>query len=150
MHEDIVESVSYQKGYDKGFADAVERLGNEFDKAYEKGFNKGWQKNEYQNKWVNIEDELPEKGRRLLYYFESCGVFLGFYLGIDSNYCPETGHVFASSAGYLTGDVTHWQYMAEYPQNNEELVKADIDYCKSLIEEVENCKSEMSNNSNHE
>lgn len=143
MHEDVTESVFYQRGYDKGFSEAQEKLAKDFDKAYKKGFDKGWQNNEYQNKWVSIEDEVPEKGRRLLYYFDMCGVFLGFYLGIDSRYCPETGHVFASNVGYLTGDVTHWQYMGEYPEDNEELVLSDIEYCESLGKEVEKSTEEI-------
>ena len=143
MIDQMTEDIYFQRGYDKGCSDAQEKLAKDFDRAYEKGFNKGWQKNEYQNKWVSIEDEAPEKGRRLLYYFDMCGVFLGFYLGIDSNYCSETGHVFASNVGFLTGDVTHWQYMGEYPEDNEALVRADIEYCKSLQEEVEKCTKEI-------
>ena len=128
MHEDVTESVYYQRGYEKGYSDAQE----------------------LSNKWVSIEDEAPEKGRRLLYYFDMCGVFLGFYLGRDSNYPNSNDHVFASNVGYLTGDVTHWRYMGEYPEDNEELMRADADYCESLIEEVGDYKVEMNNNSNHE
>ena len=47
-----MKSTDFTKGYDKGFLDAQEKLGLEFnrvlaqkeDLAYEKGFNRGWQK----------------------------------------------------------------------------------------------------------
>jgi hypothetical protein len=49
MNEEITESVYYQRGYDKGFSDAQEKLALEFnrvliikeDLAYEKGYGKG-------------------------------------------------------------------------------------------------------------
>ena len=49
MHDEITESISFQKGYDKGFADAQEYLSKKFDKilsknqqkSYEKGFKDG-------------------------------------------------------------------------------------------------------------
>jgi hypothetical protein len=52
MNEEITESVYYQRGYDKGFSDAQEKLALEFnraliikeDLAYEKGFKEGEKK----------------------------------------------------------------------------------------------------------
>ena len=52
MNEDITESVYYQRGYDKGFSDAQEKLALEFnrvliikeDLAYEKGYKEGEKK----------------------------------------------------------------------------------------------------------
>jgi len=52
MNEDITESLYYQKGYDKGFSDAQEKLALEFnrvliikeDLAYEKGYKEGEKK----------------------------------------------------------------------------------------------------------
>ena len=54
----MIKNKDFTEGYDRGFSDAQEKLGLEFnrvlvlkeDLAYEKGFNKGWQKNEYQSK----------------------------------------------------------------------------------------------------
>ncbi len=63
--------------------------------------------------WIEITDEVPEKGKTLLYFFSECGVHVGEYDGIESDYCPETGHVFAGRCGWLTGDVTHWMYPPE-------------------------------------
>lgn len=52
MNEQITESVYYQRGYDKGFSDAQEKLALEFnrvliikeDLAYEKGYKAGEKK----------------------------------------------------------------------------------------------------------
>ena len=55
-------------------------------------------------KWIKIEDEVPEQGRKLLYFFDCTGISLGEYYGIEPDYCPETGHVFGSQLGWLTGD----------------------------------------------
>ena len=49
MHDEITESISFQKGYDKGFADAQEYLSKKFDKIllkvktenYDKGYKEG-------------------------------------------------------------------------------------------------------------
>ena len=64
-------------------------------------------------KWINIEDEVPEKERLLFYFFDCVGVHAGEYDGIEVDYCPETGHVFGGANGWLTGDVTHWMYVPE-------------------------------------
>ena len=52
MNEEITEIVYYQRGYDKGFSDAQEKLALEFnrvliikeDLAYEKGYKEGEKK----------------------------------------------------------------------------------------------------------
>jgi len=52
MNKEIMENVYYQKGYDKGFSDAQEKLALEFnrvliikeDLAYEKGYKEGEKK----------------------------------------------------------------------------------------------------------
>ena len=52
MNKEIMENVYYQKGYDKGFSDAQEKLAIEFnrvliikeDLAYEKGYKEGEKK----------------------------------------------------------------------------------------------------------
>lgn len=49
MNDEITESISFQRGYDKGFADAQEYLSKKFEKilskntnqSYEKGFREG-------------------------------------------------------------------------------------------------------------
>lgn len=64
-------------------------------------------------KWIKIEDKVPPEGVNLLYFFDCTGICLGQYYGIEPDYCPETGHVFASRDGWLTGDVTHWMYVPE-------------------------------------
>ena len=55
--------------------------------------------------WIeyDIADESthPEQDRELWYYFEYTGVSLGKYYGEWE---------FAGDRGFLTGDVTHWQY----------------------------------------
>lgn len=49
----------------------------------------------------NDPNTKPEKGHPLYYYFDYVGVHLGQYYG---------EWTFASPNGFLTGDVTHWQY----------------------------------------
>lgn len=49
MHDEITESISFQRGYDKGFADAQEYLSKKFDKIllkvktenFDKGYKEG-------------------------------------------------------------------------------------------------------------
>lgn len=49
MNDEITESISFQRGYGKGFADAQEHLSKKFEKilsknanqSYEKGFREG-------------------------------------------------------------------------------------------------------------
>lgn len=51
--------------------------------------------------WIKYEEQKPKKNRDLWYYFEHVGVHRGKYYG---------DWLFAGSNGFLTGDVTHWQY----------------------------------------
>ena len=44
MHDEITESISFQKGYDKGFADAQEYLSKKFDKILSKNQQKSYEK----------------------------------------------------------------------------------------------------------
>ena len=71
------------------------------------------------NNWISIEDETPDENAPLLYFFECTGVSPGFYFGINDDYCPETGHQFGGPNGWLTGDVTHWQYFPDGPEGFE-------------------------------
>ena len=60
MNDEITESVYFQKGYDKGFSEAQERLALEFnrvliikeDLAFEKGYEAGIKKTKAQYKKV--------------------------------------------------------------------------------------------------
>lgn len=46
----------------------------------------------------------PKENKKLWYFFDIVGVHLGMFRG---------EHCFASKKGFLTGDVTHWQYYEE-------------------------------------
>lgn len=66
--------------------------------------------------WVDITEQVPEEKKPLLYFFECTGVSAGYYYGIDEDYCPVSGHQFGGPGGWLTGDVTHWQYYPGSPK----------------------------------
>lgn len=51
--------------------------------------------------WIEYSKERPMQDRDLWYFFKHVGVHLGQYYG---------DWVFAGDNGFLTGDVTHWQY----------------------------------------
>lgn len=71
----------------------------------------------FANQWMDINDHVPEIDQEVLYYFESTGVSLGVYNGVDDQN-PDfgnCGHVFSSRDGFLTGDVTHWMPAPEAP-----------------------------------
>ena len=87
--------------------------------------------------WIRIEEEIPEEGKRLLYFFEGTGVWVGFYYGRDEDYPCSNNHVFASNAGFLTGDVTHWCYI-DYPEGEDAEWRVDAD--REFFEET---KKEM-------
>lgn len=53
------------------------------------------------NMWISVNDQEPEKGRDLWYYFHIVGVHRGQYYGDD---------LFGGIMGWLDEDVTHWQY----------------------------------------
>lgn len=94
--------------------------------------------------WIKIEDEIPEEGVRLLYFFEGTGVWTGFYYGRDEDY-PDSndhifgGNVFGGNVGFLTGDVTHYCYI-DYPEEGAWRAEADKDFfeeAKKSIREVQ-------------
>ena len=72
--------------------------------------------------WRKIEDEVPPKGVKLLYFFECTGISLGEYYGREPEYPCENNHVFASRNGWLTGDVTHWMPLPDVPEGAYEEV----------------------------
>ena len=86
-----------------------------YDAGFEAGKHAGWHAHR-KGPWIKIEDEVPPKGTKLLYFFDCTGISLGEYYGIEPDYCPETGHVFASRDGWLTGDVTHWMPLPVVPE----------------------------------
>ena len=69
-HEEITSSVNYEKGYNKGFSDAQEKLSLEFnrvliikeDLAYEKGFNAGVKNTETKYKDIYDPNKRKPKG----------------------------------------------------------------------------------------
>ena len=87
--------------------------------------------------WIKVEDEIPEEGKRLLYFFEGTGVWVGFYFGRDEEYPDPNNHLFGSDAGYLTGDVTHWCYI-DYPKGEgaEWRVEKDKEFSKEIKEHI--------------
>jgi hypothetical protein len=117
MHEDIIEHISY----DKGYQDAIYKYMNKLN-------------------WIEIEDEAPKKGKRLLYFHDMTGVSLGFYFGIDDEYCSETGHVFGGQFGFLTGDASHWCYIPDYPEGFEDMHIADAEWAREVEEEINQIK----------
>lgn len=134
------DSLEEKKAYEAGFVDGYDsgtkyalNIVDDLTKDLFFGFDK----------WINIEKEIPEKGRRLLYYFEGTGVWLGFYYGRDEEYPCDNNHVFGSESGFLTGDVTHWCYMPDYPEGGEWRVEADIEFAKEVEKEIDNYKRSM-------
>ncbi len=51
--------------------------------------------------WVEYSKQKPEQDKVLWYFFDVVGVHKGQYYG---------NSLFAGERGFLTGDVTHWQY----------------------------------------
>jgi len=49
--------------------------------------------------WISVNDRLPRRGQKVIYYFELLGMFIGIY---------EGNNTFSSRFGTLCGDVTHW------------------------------------------
>jgi hypothetical protein len=90
--------------------------------------------------WIKIADETPEEERLVLYFHDMTGVSLGFYFGIDESYCHETGHVFGGIAGWLTGDVTHWTYIPDYPEGCEDHSESNAEYARVLKEDISKMK----------
>ena len=83
--------------------------------------------------WIKVADEIPEEGKRLLYFFEGTGVWVGFYYGRDVYYPDSNDHIFGSEAGFLTGDVTHYCYI-DYPEGEDSEWRVEAD--KEFFEET--------------
>lgn len=59
------------------------------------------------SEWILVSERLPEVDQRVLYYFDITGITAGRY---------EGDNCFASRAGFLTGDVTHWMPLPKEPE----------------------------------
>jgi len=90
--------------------------------------------------WIKIEDEIPEEERLLLYFFDMTGTSLGFYFGRDDQYPSDNDHVFGGNFGWLTGDVTHWAYIPDYPEGCEDHAEMNAEYARVLKGDVEESK----------
>jgi len=128
------------------------------EKAYNEGFAKGYQSgadfalgvleeitDEIPHKksgWIDINDQVPEKGRKLLYFFEGTGSWLGFYFGRDEEYPSDNNHVFGGNSGFLTGDVTHWCYTPNYPKQFKEFTSLDEEWAREVENEIRQIKDE--------
>ncbi len=95
--------------------------------------------------WIKIENEVPEEGKRLLYFFEGTGVWTGFYYGRDEGYPSSNNHVFGCEVGFLTGDVTHYCYI-DYPEGGEWRVEADEEFSKEAKKEMLKVQKEFNDN----
>ena len=91
-------------------------------------------------KWTNIEDEIPEEERLVLYFFDMTGSHLGFYFGRDESYPSDNNHVFGGNFGWLTGDVTHWTYIPDYPEDYEYHAEKNAEYARVLKGDVSDMK----------
>ena len=91
-------------------------------------------------KWINIEDGIPEEERLVLYFHDMTGASLGFYFGRDESYPSDNNHVFGGNFGWLTGDVTHWTYIPDYPEGCEDHAEANAEYARVLKGDVSDMK----------
>jgi hypothetical protein len=91
-------------------------------------------------KWINIEDGIPEEERLVLYFHDMTGASLGFYFGRDESYPSDNNHVFGGNFGWLTGEVTHWTYIPDYPEGCEDHAEANAEYARVLKGDVSDMK----------
>ena len=61
-------------------------------------------------KWIDIREQKPKEGQRVIYYFRHTGVSSGRYTH------TEDGHCFYGLEGWLTDDVTHWMPFPDPPK----------------------------------
>lgn len=75
--------------------------------------------------WILVEDEIPDEGQAVIYFFECVGVWRGKFaqcamnvehFGTDENGKPYMSNTFYSDKGFLGDDVTHWM-----PDEGQEL-----------------------------
>ena len=125
--EDFPEDNLFNEGFAEGYKSGTNFMAN---------IIKATKSSSTENKWTNIEDQTPLKRKKLLYYFEGVGTWLGFYLGRDEKYPADNDHIFGSESGFLTGDVTHWCYMPDYPKCGEWRIEADNELAKEMEENI--------------
>ena len=58
--------------------------------------------------WTSVNDQMPNTGDRVWYFFSPVGVWQGVFDGYHDDDLDL--HIFTCSEtmGWLTGDVTHW------------------------------------------
>jgi len=76
--------------------------------------------------WKSVNDEMPEVGQRVEFFFapkpdfiiEDTGIFQGYYVDEDGKEWRDM-HIFTGdSGGWLTGDVTHWKPLQQKEKGN--------------------------------
>lgn len=73
--------------------------------------------------WINIDDQLPKEGQKVIYYFEKTGVDRGYF---TQYFFKEGGKINTFYGnGWLSDDVTHWmpdegQALPEPPKTKPE------------------------------
>jgi hypothetical protein len=71
------------------------------------------------SKWISIEDQKPEEGQPVYYYFGVFdSVYDGYYKSYSDEYYPQgiSSDIFYSALGFLTDDVTWWMLREELPE----------------------------------
>ena len=58
--------------------------------------------------WIKTEDQLPEIGQKVIYFFKWTGVHRGIYKKWKFNGLPTEFNCFYGKDGWLCDDVTHW------------------------------------------
>jgi hypothetical protein len=66
--------------------------------------------------WIKVEDELPEEGQKVIYFFEYVGIHIGKFMKDKDNIGCPYGNTFYGKSGFLTDDVTHWMPLPEPPE----------------------------------
>ena len=66
--------------------------------------------------WINIKDERPKKGQRVIYYFKETGIDIGRFSQEFIQHGVK-GNTFHGHGGWLTDDVTHWMPLPEVPKD---------------------------------
>lgn len=59
------------------------------------------------NQWIRVNERLPDRGQKVIYYFKLLGMFIGVY---------EGDNTFSSRSGVLCDDVTHWMPLPSAPE----------------------------------
>lgn len=103
MEESIKESVYFERGYNKGYSDALDSLSIKFANAM----------------WSDVLKEEPSKEKLLLFCDGDGFQGIGYYLGRDKKLQQDNNYIFGGCAGMITGEVTHWMYSPELPKQKK-------------------------------